>query len=502
MNAYDIVVDEYMRTSVPGIFAIGDCAEQHNCYTGENWPIMLASTAMAQGRLAGSNLYSIKVVKSFHGVLGTFSTKVGETAIGVSGLTETQAKNMGIDYGGFCGCLADQLMNADEIPLPVDKAGALETALYLARQRQVNLDALADLGFPLASPPSPFDGIPSTDRPPSMTVSIDTFVPTAFLDALSDGEVTMAEARVIAQMPANREMLRFICDRCDGAEPRVSEQTLGYLIWKAGSREPLDRLWRWVNPMNDFGYAGLADHPTNYRELIEDLQYHHQELADAALARVAPFLPHGAEMNLHFAFTPGCLTGDWATPAMSGSDVLRIKAGWEEVVKKVSAGVYRQYLAEQSGGHEGIDRRALVDVADLADERLVIFFDMVVSTVVEGTIEHVSDPSQSVNTPTLMEGVNLVNDLVLQLREESPVESTRALLEQGRGFGGPLCEVGRHLARVVAERDGPLAVTELLDRGCLDLFQRGLEIESESAEGLFDQELIFMANELSNRLDW
>ena len=93
-----IVVDEYMRTSEPDIFAIGDCAEQHNCYTGENWPILLASTAMAQGRLAGSNLYSIKVVKTFRGVLGTFATKVGETAIGVSGLTEAQAQRMGVDY--------------------------------------------------------------------------------------------------------------------------------------------------------------------------------------------------------------------------------------------------------------------------------------------------------------------------------------------------------------------------------------------------------------------
>ena len=93
-----IIVDEYMRTSEPNVFAIGDCAEQHNCYTGENWPIMLASTAMAQGRLVGSNLYSIKVVKSFRGVLGTFSTKVGKIAIGVSGLTEAQAQRMGVDY--------------------------------------------------------------------------------------------------------------------------------------------------------------------------------------------------------------------------------------------------------------------------------------------------------------------------------------------------------------------------------------------------------------------
>lgn len=93
-----IVIDEYTRTSEPDIFAVGDCAEQHHFFTGESWPIKLASTAMAQGRLAGSNLFTIKAVKPFRGVLGTFSTKIGEVALGVSGLTEEQAKAMGVDY--------------------------------------------------------------------------------------------------------------------------------------------------------------------------------------------------------------------------------------------------------------------------------------------------------------------------------------------------------------------------------------------------------------------
>jgi len=403
--------------------------------------------------------------------------------------------------GGFCGCLPDQLLNADEIPLPVDKAGAVETAVYLARQRQTNLDALADLGFQLAFPSAPFGGIPPTQRPPSMTVSIDTSVPTAFLDALSDGEVTMAEARVIAQMPANQQMLRFICNRGEGAEPRVSEQTLAYLIWKAGSHDSLDRLWRWVNPMNDFGYAGLADDPALYRGLIEGLEDHRQELADAALARVAPFLPYGAEVDLRFAFTPGCMTGDWRTPSMSGSSVLRIRGGWEEVAGRISRAVYSSFLVQRAGGHGGIDRQTMLDAEGPASERLEVFHDLVTSSVLEGTLDYVSDPSPENDPLTLTRGVDLVNDLVLRLREESPVESARALLEHGRGSGGPLGAVGRHLAQVVAERDGPSAVTELLGRGCVNLFQRGLEIESESAEGLFDQELLFMANELSDRLD-
>ncbi len=95
---YGIKVDEYLRTSKRDIFAVGDCARKRCSFTGGYSGIMLASTAMAQGRLAGSNLYNIKVIKGFPGTLGTFSTKVGNTAFGVSGLTEAQAKELGIDY--------------------------------------------------------------------------------------------------------------------------------------------------------------------------------------------------------------------------------------------------------------------------------------------------------------------------------------------------------------------------------------------------------------------
>lgn len=95
---YGVIVDEYLKTSEDGIFAVGDCAAKRSCFTGEYSKIMLASTAMAQGRLVGSNLFGIKVMKVFTGTLGTFSTKIGNVSFGVSGLTESQAKSLGIDY--------------------------------------------------------------------------------------------------------------------------------------------------------------------------------------------------------------------------------------------------------------------------------------------------------------------------------------------------------------------------------------------------------------------
>jgi len=93
-----ILVNEYLRTNDKDIFAVGDCAAKYDFFTGEFSNIMLASTAMAEGRLVGSNLFEIKVMRKFIGVLGSFSTKIGNTAFGTSGLTEEKAKEMNMDY--------------------------------------------------------------------------------------------------------------------------------------------------------------------------------------------------------------------------------------------------------------------------------------------------------------------------------------------------------------------------------------------------------------------
>ncbi len=93
-----ILVDDYLRTSEQDVFAIGDCAAKYDFFTSEFSNVMLASTAMAEGRLVGSNLFSIKVIRKYQGVLGTFSTKIGDTAFAISGINERRAKKRKLDY--------------------------------------------------------------------------------------------------------------------------------------------------------------------------------------------------------------------------------------------------------------------------------------------------------------------------------------------------------------------------------------------------------------------
>jgi len=91
-----IAVDEYMRTHEPHIFAVGDCAQKRDFVTRRRVPTMLASTACAEARVAGINLFNIHVVKTFSGTIGIYSTAIGETGFGTAGLTESRAIEEGI----------------------------------------------------------------------------------------------------------------------------------------------------------------------------------------------------------------------------------------------------------------------------------------------------------------------------------------------------------------------------------------------------------------------
>jgi len=93
-----ISVDEYMRTSNPDIFAVGDCAEKRSFLTRRQRGIMLASTACAEARVASMNLYKLSAVKVFGGTIAMFCTAIGDTGFGAAGVTETLAKERGFDF--------------------------------------------------------------------------------------------------------------------------------------------------------------------------------------------------------------------------------------------------------------------------------------------------------------------------------------------------------------------------------------------------------------------
>lgn len=92
-----IVVDEYLRTNKPDVFAVGDNTETKDFFTRRSVPVMLASTATSEARIAASNLYELKMLRENKGTLAIFSTAIGDTFFGVAGYCECSAKKEGFD---------------------------------------------------------------------------------------------------------------------------------------------------------------------------------------------------------------------------------------------------------------------------------------------------------------------------------------------------------------------------------------------------------------------
>jgi len=92
-----IMVDEYMRTNDPDIFAVGDCTEEKDFFTRKRSNVMLASTAVSEARIAGSSLYNLTLVRENKGTIASYSTVVGDTSLASSGMIEKTARDEGFD---------------------------------------------------------------------------------------------------------------------------------------------------------------------------------------------------------------------------------------------------------------------------------------------------------------------------------------------------------------------------------------------------------------------
>ena len=91
-----ILVDEYMQTSDPDIYAAGDCVESLNLLTNKKVHAPMGDLANLQGRVAGENIIMGNSV-TFPGVLQTGICKVFDFSAGSTGLSEEMARKLGYD---------------------------------------------------------------------------------------------------------------------------------------------------------------------------------------------------------------------------------------------------------------------------------------------------------------------------------------------------------------------------------------------------------------------
>jgi NADPH-dependent 2,4-dienoyl-CoA reductase/sulfur reductase-like enzyme len=140
-----ILTDEYMRTLVdPDIFAIGDCSCKRDFYTRKAIPVMLASTATAEARIAGANLYQIKVIRENKGTIAIYSTYIDGLVLGSAGLTEKTAREEGFEI------VVGSIEGVDKHPATLPGACKGKIKLIFSKQSGIILGGQVSCGMSCA----------------------------------------------------------------------------------------------------------------------------------------------------------------------------------------------------------------------------------------------------------------------------------------------------------------------------------------------------------------
>ncbi|EOV1171403.1 FAD-dependent oxidoreductase [Vibrio fluvialis] len=91
-----IYTNEYLQTSDPSIYAVGDAIEEQDFVTGQSTLVPLAGPANRQGRMAADNMLGRS--ETYQGTQGTAICKIFDLAVASTGKNEKQLKRAGIEY--------------------------------------------------------------------------------------------------------------------------------------------------------------------------------------------------------------------------------------------------------------------------------------------------------------------------------------------------------------------------------------------------------------------
>jgi len=94
-----IVVDDFLRTADPHVWAVGDAIEVKNPTLGDSWMVAMAGPANRQGRMVADNICAAPgTLRSYRGTIGTSVLRCFSYTCACTGVNERTLKSRGVPY--------------------------------------------------------------------------------------------------------------------------------------------------------------------------------------------------------------------------------------------------------------------------------------------------------------------------------------------------------------------------------------------------------------------
>lgn len=279
-----ILTDQYLRTNVPDVYAVGDCAMVSNRQTGKPAWSPMGSTANIAGRILAENIAGREI--AYPGVLGTGVAKLpGGLNTGRTGLTETAARAEGYDVETVVTVVDDKAhyypgSGVFIIKLTADKATRKLLGVQVLGAGAV--DKVTDIGVTAISLGATVDQLAAMDfayAPPFSTAihpfahsvnvlmnkmdgELESFTPMEYAAGAAEGY----EIIDCAINPSLPEKKYVDLTKVDGEVPGLAKDAKLLLVCAKGKRAYLTQ-----NRMKFYGYANtkVLEGGTTFNEIEE-----------------------------------------------------------------------------------------------------------------------------------------------------------------------------------------------------------------------------------------
>lgn len=383
--------------------------------------------------------------------------------------------------GGFYGLVPPRFDDPSDLPDGSGLPGIVRIAAYLDSIRAENLAVIAtpSVHYPLHFIHDPFPHVNRSDYPSTMTLTIDYSAINQILTYFKTPTPSMDEATSISSNPVFSTMLEHRRELGYIPPPLPDSLDLAYFIYTAGSRKPVEEIWKWLNPWNDFCLADLYLHKSQYGALLDTLRFHQQSLVDTVLTKIASVLPHQYTLHSRLGLAVNWGIRSWATDHGLGTNIVQFKDRYATLIRTVTHETFHRMQLQlcPGNGHtfESLTHR---DFADSSDEQ---FYQTLAYIMLEGTATYVGGLKDTTHIhKRTSQGIALLDSVYLAVYKEQNLKAAESFLNQGLRSNGPFYLLGYVMSQTIAQSEGEKEVGELLSAGAPAFFNAYANIQQNA----------------------
>ncbi len=410
--------------------------------------------------------------------------------------------------GSFYGAIPEQITEEDIIPVPTDFENLIRTAHFLAEIRCRNYDVISNTGlYPLQFKNETFRKPEIGSKSENMSLDSDISGMQKLLELFAEDSIALDKAMDVANHVAFAEMIKHRRNLGYFPKPWITKKRLAKFIQRAVSHEPLDIIWKWLNPWNYFGFADIFLNLRKYQELLDSINSCKADIVNHVLSRISMFAPKNVEFRDRFCFAVGWGVRGWATNKAVGVNIEHFKDDFQLLIRVITHETFHrlQFHACPRDPSKKSERPKFEDLVHypFPDKKDRKFYEVLTYIFLEGSATFVGEVSSESQTDKVVEGLKLLRELHQAIYRERDFEKTEKLLNAGMKSNGPFYALGCHMTGSIVSRCGSSAIGESLLKGSPKFFEKYFETckgmsQNNKPESLFfDREIEAKVNQLA-----